>query len=482
MEIRSAFEAVIGLEVHVQLRTHTKLFSGDEVTFGAEPNTCIDPVTVGLPGALPVLNREAITLAMRMGLAVGCAIAPVTVFARKHYFYPDLPRGYQISQYEQPICIHGKVDVPTDEGGIRSISVERIHLEEDAGKSVHDASPVATLLDYNRCGTALIEMVSGPDFRSPGEAARYMQYVQQLVRYLGVGDGNMEEGSLRCDANVSIRPQGCSTLGTKTEIKNMNSFRHVEHAIAHEIERQIALVQSGGRVVQETRLWDPNAGVTRSMRSKEEAHDYRYMPDPDLVPTVIPRAWVDAERAAMPELPRARFARYQEELGLPPYDATVLTEERAMADYFEATLEAAPSIPPKKVANFVMTSVMAYLNASGETSCPVSPSALGALLTMRHAELLSSTGAQALFDALVAQPDAQPESLARSLNLVQVSGADALAPVVEAVLRDHPAEVERYRGGQRQLIGFFVGQVMKRFSGSPNPKEVKTLLEQHLNA
>ncbi|WP_457653139.1 Asp-tRNA(Asn)/Glu-tRNA(Gln) amidotransferase subunit GatB [Rhodocaloribacter sp.] len=485
----TTYEAVIGLEVHCQLSTATKAFSPEPAAYGAEPNTNVDPISLGHPGTLPVLNERVVEYAVRMGLATHSRIAPRSVFARKHYFYPDLPKGYQISQFETPICEGGFIEIEGEEGTPgRKIRLTRIHMEEDAGKSIHDQDPYGTLLDNNRCGVPLIEIVSEPDIRTPKEAARYVQRIRQIVRYLGICDGNMEQGSLRCDANVSIRRCGETRLGTKTEVKNMNSFRHIERALAYEIRRQIELVERGGTVTQETRLWDADRMETRPMRSKEEAHDYRYFPDPDLVPVVVTDAWLDGIRAALPEMPEARRRRYVETLGLPPYDAALLTEERGVADYFEATAAALaarmgvePAAVAKAVSNVVMTDVLRVLKDEGldVEAFPVTPERLAALLHLRLDDRLGSSAATELFEVMLRE-DGPPEALARERNLLQVSDAGALAPVVEEVLARHPKQLAQYLGGKEGLIGFFIGQVMRAFPGSPDPRLVRKLLIERI--
>ena len=506
--VHETYEPVIGLEVHCQLLTESKAFSPDSAAFGAEPNTHVDPVSLGHPGTLPVLNEHVVAFALRMGLATHCQIAPRSVFARKHYFYPDLPKGYQISQYATPICYGGYVEVPLEEeedglqvdvrGGdgqdvraTKRIGITRIHMEEDAGKSLHDQDPYATLLDYNRCGVPLIEIVSEPDLRSPREASLYLQAIRQAVRYLGICDGNMEEGSLRCDANVSIRRRGDTELGTKTEVKNMNSFRNVERALAYEIARQIALVEAGGQVVQETLLWDAQAMETRPMRSKEEAHDYRYFPDPDLAPVVVDERLLKKVRAGLPEMPDVRRRRFAEDFGLPEYDAALLTEERATADYFEAARSALfkhtkggnTRQQAKTISNFIMTDVRRVLGERGISieDFPIEPERLAALVFLRLEDRVSSTGAQELFEAMLGDKSA-PETIAKQRNLLQVSDEGALRPVVDEAIEQHPKQVKQYLSGKESVIGFFVGQVMRGFAGSPDPKLVKKLLKERLAA
>jgi len=480
------YEVVVGLEVHAQLLTETKAFSPESAAFGAAPNTHVDPVSLGHPGTLPVLNDAVVRFTIRMGLATHCTIAERSEFARKHYFYPDLPKGYQISQYDQPICHDGYVEVEVD-GKRKRIGLNRIHMEEDAGKSVHDRDPTASLVDYNRCGVPLIEIVSEPDIRSAEEAGAYLRAIRQTVRYLGVCDGNMEEGSLRCDANVSVRPRGHDAFGTKAEVKNLNSIRNVERAIAFEAKRQVRLIESGEKVVQETRLWDADALVTRPMRSKEEAHDYRYFPDPDLAPVVVTDDLLDEIRQSQPELPEARRRRYAEAFGLPAYDAELLTDDRATADYFEAALGALSDAPSedetKAVSNFVMGDVLRVANERGVdlAAFPVEPERLAALIRMRLDDRIGSSAASEIFDALV-ERDASPVEIAEERNLLQVSDTGALEPVVEAVLAEHPDNVREYLGGKQKLIGFFIGQVMQAFPGTPDPKLVRELLQVKLEA
>jgi aspartyl-tRNA(Asn)/glutamyl-tRNA(Gln) amidotransferase subunit B len=496
------YEPVIGLEVHVQLQTDSKIFSSDAAAFGGAPNSQVDPVSLGHPGTLPVLNRQVVEYALRLGLATQCSIAPRSVFARKHYFYPDLPKGYQISQYDTPVCYDGYVEIypgEAEEGeeadalGAESkrIGLTRIHLEEDAGKSIHDESG-RTRLDFNRCGVPLLEMVTEPDLRTPREAYLFLKRLRQLVRYLGISDGNMEEGSLRCDANVSVRPRGHDEFGTRTELKNMNSMRHVEQALEYEITRQIAARERGDDVVQQTLLWDPDAGTTRPMRSKEEAHDYRYMPDPDLVEVEIDDQMIEAVRADLPELPRARRRRFVEEVGLPPYDARVLTEERAVADYFEAALDKLykrtkggdTDAQAKLVSNLVMTEVMRVLNERSIPidELPVEPERLAQLAFLRVQDKVSSNGAQEVFEVMLETPDKSAGKIADERDLIQVSDPSSIAPVVEGVLDDHPDQVETYLGGKEGLLGFFIGQVMQRFDGSPDPELVRELLREKLEA
>ena len=491
----ATYEPVIGLEVHCRLLTDSKAFSSDSARFGAGPNVHVDPVSLGHPGTLPVLNRRMVDYTIRMGLATHCRIAPRSVLARKHYFYPDLPKGYQISQYETPICAGGHVDIVLQEKDAppvtKRIGLTRIHMEEDAGRSIHDQDPYDTLLDYNRCGTPLIEIVSEPDLRSPREAYLYMRKIRQIVRYLGISDGNMEEGSLRCDANVSIRPMGSEKLCERTEIKNMNSFRNVERALDYEIGRQIRLVKADGEVVRQTLLWDADRQETRPMRSKEEAHDYRYFPDPDLAPVFVTDEQLGRIRTELPEMPEARSVRFQDAWGLPAYDAAILTEERELADYFEDTLRALrvegsgkeAHGPAKSVSNMIMGDVLRVLKETATSigELPIRPPRLAALVRLRLEDRISSTAAQEIFEAMLEREDA-PEAIAEERDLIQVSDAGSLAPVVESVLDDHPQQVAAYLGGKEGLIGYFIGQAMRRFEGSPDPKLVRKLLVERLES
>jgi len=495
------YEPVIGLEVHVQLQTDAKIFSPDATAFGAAPNTQVDPISLGHPGTLPVLNEAVVKHALRLGVATHCSIADRSAFARKHYFYPDLPKGYQISQYDTPICYDGYLDIFPGEDeedasasgpDSRRVGLTRIHMEEDAGKSIHDPAGHTTRLDYNRCGVPLLEMVTEPDLRSPREASLFLQRLRQLVRYLGISDGNMEEGSLRCDANVSVRPQGREAFGTRTELKNMNSMRHVEQALDYEITRQIAAEERGESITQQTLLWDADSGTTRPMRSKEEAHDYRYLPDPDLVEVRIADATIDEVREGLPELPRARRRRFVEEVGLPAYDAGVLTEERAVADYFEETLQQLykrtkggdTDAQAKAVSNFIMTEVMRVLNERDLSidALDVGPERLAQLVFLRLQDKVSSNGAQEVFEAMLDTPDKSAGRIADERDLIQVTDRGAIAPVVEDVLDENPDKVSTYLGGKDGLLGFFIGQVMQRFDGSPNPELVRSLLREKLDA
>lgn len=481
--VNSKFEAIIGLEVHVQLQTESKIFSPSSTRFGGEPNTQVDPICLGLPGVLPVLNKKAVEFAIRMGLATHCTIAGRSIFARKHYFYPDLPKGYQISQYEAPLCENGYLEIELKSGESKRIGILRIHLEEDAGKSVHDEAYVGadeTLVDLNRCGVPLIEIVSYPDLRAPTEAARYLEKIRQLVRYLGISDGNMAEGSLRCDANVSLRRRGEQQFGTKTELKNMNSISGVEKALTYEIDRQMRLLESGQAIEQQTLLWDAGRGVTVEMRSKEEAHDYRYFPDPDLVPLVVDPDWLAEITAAMPELPDARRERLISQYGLPEYNAGVLSAERETADYFEAV---AATVADARIAgNWVMGEVMRVLNDRkieiGEF--PVAPERLGALIRLQEQGKISGPVARRIFEAML-ESDKSPTELVSEQGLEQISDASVIEKAVDAVLAQHADEAVRYRQGEEKLFGFFVGQVMRQTRGKANPQQVNQILRRKLS-
>ncbi len=476
------WETVIGLEVHAQLATQSKIFSGAATRYGAEPNTQACAIDLGYPGMLPVLNAGAVRMAVKFGLAIGAQIAPRSVFARKNYFYPDLPKGYQISQFELPIVGLGHLDVALDDGSIKRIGITRAHLEEDAGKSLHESFHGQSGIDLNRAGTPLLEIVSEPDLRSAREAVAYMKKLHALVRYLEICDGNMQEGSFRCDANVSVRPVGQAQFGTRAELKNLNSFRFVERAINYEIERQIALIEGGGTVVQETRLYDPAKHETRSMRGKEEANDYRYFPDPDLLPVAVDEALLIAMRAELPELPDARRARFQADYGLPAYDAAVLTASRELADYYEAVVAAVPG-EAKLAANWVMGDLAGALNKAGQeiTESPVDAAALAQLVARIADGTISGRGAKAVFEALWAG-EGEVDALIDSLGLRQISDTGALDAICAEVMAANPQQLAQYRAGKDKLLGFFVGQVMKATGGSANPQEVNRLLRTKLQA
>jgi len=473
------FEPVIGLEVHAQLKTESKIFCSCSTAFGAEPNMHVCPVCLGMPGVLPVLNRKVVDYSLRMALATGCKIAPKSRFARKNYFYPDLPKGYQISQYELPIAEKGHIDI--EAGGKRkTIGLTRIHMEEDAGKLVHDMSRPVSRVDYNRTGVPLIEIVSEPDLRTSEEAGAYLRKLRSIVRYLGICDGNMEEGSFQCDANISLRPRGVDAFGTRAEIKNLNSFRHVEKALDYEIRRQQAILEDGGEIIQETRLWNPDKNKTVSMRGKEEAHDYRYFPDPDLLPLVIDDEWIHEVKKRLPELPDEKKERFITEYGLPEYDAGVLTSARELADYFETCVDTFPK--PKPVSNWIMGSLLALLNSLGKEieDSPVSAPDLSALLKLVDEDVISGKIAKTVFEEM-AKTGKAPKLIVEEKGLVQMSDQSAIEDVVSRVLSESPEEVEAYKNGKKKLMGFFVGQVMKKTKGRANPKMVNELLGKMLD-
>ena len=474
------WEVVIGLEIHAQLATRSKIFSGASTAYGAAPNTQACAVDLGLPGVLPVLNREAVRMAVKFGLAIEATIAPCSIFARKNYFYPDLPKGYQISQYELPVVAKGRLNIFVD-GEERTIGVTRAHLEEDAGKSLHEDFHGLTGIDLNRAGTPLLEIVSEPDIRSAAEAVAYMKKLHVLVRYLEICDGNMQEGSFRCDANVSVRPKGETALGTRTETKNLNSFRFVEKAINYEIERQIELLESGGTVIQETRLYDSNKDETRPMRSKEEANDYRYFPDPDLLPLEIDASLIEAVKRELPELPDEKRTRFREQYGLSDDDAATLTDSRELADFFEATVTAAGA-EPKLCANWVMGELAAALNRSGLSidQSPLSPEQLGGLLTRIEDNTISGKIAKEVFNRMWDER-LSADVVIEQQGLKQITDSAAIEKIIDAVIGNNPAPLEQYRSGKEKLFGFFVGQVMKATQGKANPQEVNKLLKQKLS-
>jgi len=476
------YQPVIGLEIHVQLLTDSKIFCGCSTKFGAEPNSQTCPVCLGLPGALPVFNEKVAEFAIKAGLATNCTISPRSIFARKNYFYPDLPKGYQISQFEEPICQKGWLDIHVD-GDLKRIGITRIHMEEDAGKLVHgDVSGLedGSGVDLNRACTPLLEIVSEPDLRSADEAIAYLKKVHQIVTWLGICDGNMEEGSFRCDANVSVMPVGSQTFGTRAEIKNVNSFKFVKQAIEHEIERQIDLIEDGGTVVQETRLFDPNSGKTRSMRGKEEAHDYRYFPDPDLVPLVVDDAWVQRVHGELPELPEHKIQRFITEFGVTEYDAEVLTSSRTLAEYFEACLTFHHN--GKAVSNWVMGEVTRALNDAGKniSQCPVLPSQLAALLKLIDSGTISGKIAKTVFDEMW-KSGKEPGEIVEEQGLIQVSDSGAIEAIIDEILAREAGQVAEYRSGKEKLFGFFVGQVMKASKGKANPALVNELLLKKLH-
>jgi aspartyl-tRNA(Asn)/glutamyl-tRNA(Gln) amidotransferase subunit B len=471
------YETVIGLEVHVQLKTKTKLFCGCALQFGEAPNTNTCPVCLGMPGVLPVLNKQALHFAVQLGLALNCSIAPLTKFDRKQYFYPDLPKGYQISQFDQPVCENGELILSNG----KRVRILRAHLEEDAGKLVHSgadglAGSDYSLVDLNRAGTPLVEVVSEPDMSSSEEAREYMSTLRNIVRYLGVCDGNLEEGSMRCDANVSIRPVGTTTLGTKAEIKNMNSFRSLQRAIDVEVARQIEIVSSGGQVKQETRLWNEATGQTVSMRSKEEAHDYRYFPDPDLKAIPIAADWVKSLKETLPDLPEKRLEKFQKEFDLSEYDAQVLTENKELGDFLQQASEFGKNY--KALANWLMGDITAYLNTEKTTldNTKLTPKALCQLIQLIEANTLSNAMAKKLLPELL-EKGGDPEQIVAERGMAQISDTGALKEQIMKVLQANPKEVEAYKGGKDKLIGFFVGQVMKETKGSANPEQVNSLLK-----
>jgi aspartyl-tRNA(Asn)/glutamyl-tRNA(Gln) amidotransferase subunit B len=474
------WEAVIGLEVHAQLLTDSKIFCGCSTRFGAEPNTHTCPVCLGLPGSLPVLNRKVVEYTLRMALATQCAVTPFSLFARKNYFYPDLPKGYQISQYETPLALNGVLEISV-QGESKRVGITRIHMEEDAGKLIHDETRPLSYVDYNRTGVPLMEIVSEPDLRTPEEAGEYLRRLREILRYLGICDGNMEEGSFRCDANSSLRPRGESSLGTKVELKNMNSFKHVEKALEFEFRRQRAVLEEGGRVIQETRLWDAARGVTLPMRGKEEAHDYRYFPDPDLIPVEISPEWIEAVRRSLPELPEAKRRRFAAEYGLPETDCEVLTSSRSLAEYFEQCVRLHPQ--PKTVSNWIMGELIRELKREDREidDCPIKPIQLAALLDLLGEGVISGKQAKTVFEEMF-QSGRDPRGIVEGRGMVQVTDPKQILPVIEAVLADSPGQVAEYRAGKSKVFGYFVGEVMKRTKGKANPQLVNAILKQKLEA
>lgn len=474
------YTPVIGLEVHAQLRTDSKIFCGCSTQFGLEPNVNTCPVCLGMPGVLPVLNRKVVQFTVMMGLATNCRISPNSIFARKNYFYPDLPKGYQVSQYEGPLCQDGWVDIAVD-GSVRRIGITRVHMEEDAGKLVHEGafdSSKASYVDLNRAGVPLMEIVSEPDIRSPEEARIYMQTLRDIVVYLGICDGNMEEGSLRCDANVSVMPEGSHAFGTRTEIKNMNSFRFMQQALEYEIDRQIDVIESGGNVVQETRLFDSDKGVTISMRGKEEAHDYRYFPEPDLVPVRVGQDWIEEIRSSLPELRDQKIRRYVKELGLPDYDAEVLTTETATAAFFEDVVAAGADA--KKASNWVMGEFTRLLKEKGPEASRITPGQVAAIISLVDSVAVSGSGAKQVFEE-VFTTGRDPMAVVEEKGLAQVSDEGAIEEEVKKILDAHPDEVQQFRDGKEKVLGFFVGQVMKATKGKANPKLVNEVLKKTLS-
>ncbi|MFQ5468777.1 MAG: Asp-tRNA(Asn)/Glu-tRNA(Gln) amidotransferase subunit GatB [Gammaproteobacteria bacterium] len=475
------WETVIGLEIHAQLATKSKIFSGASTAYGALPNTQACAVDLGLPGVLPVLNAEAVRMAVKFGLAVQANIAPRSVFARKNYFYPDLPKGYQISQYELPIVGSGHLDIELDGENTKRIGITRAHLEEDAGKSLHEDFHGLTGIDLNRAGTPLLEIVSEPDMRSAAEAIAYMKKIHSLVRYLEICDGNMQEGSFRCDANVSIRPKGQEKFGTRTELKNLNSFRFVERAINFEVERQIDVLEGGGEVVQETRLYDSDKNETRSMRSKEEAFDYRYFPDPDLLPVELDDVYIDGVRQTLPELPDEKKERFTYEYGLTPYEASVLISSRELADYFEEA-EKSSGGETKMTANWVMGDLLGALNKAGKdiTESPVSAEMLGGMVKRISDNTISGKIAKQVFELMWAG-EGDADAIIENKALKQVTDTGAIEKIIDDVITSNPEQLEQYRAGKDKLFGFFVGQVMKATQGKANPAQVNELLKKKLS-
>jgi aspartyl-tRNA(Asn)/glutamyl-tRNA(Gln) amidotransferase subunit B len=481
--ILAEYEPVVGLEVHAQLLTRTKLFCSCRNRFGDPPNTNVCPVCLGLPGALPVLSREAVRLAIKAALATSCTVQEESIWARKNYFYPDLPKGYQISQYEKPLALEGRIEIPGKEGEALRVRLQRIHMEEDAGKLLHEGFPWSdekSGVDFNRSGVPLIEIVTHPDLRSPEDAYEYLSALKAILLYVEASDCNMEEGSLRCDANVSVRRRGAEAFGTRTEIKNLNSFRHVARALEHEIARQVAVVESGGEVVQETRLWSADRGETAPMRSKEEAHDYRYFPEPDLPPLRVTAEWTEEVRRSLPEMPAEKSHRFLEQYGLPDYDAGVLTQSRGVADYFEST--AKESEDAKAASNWVMNDVLRKLKEDDADigECRVTPAGLGQLVKLIAEGTISGKIAKDVFEKMWTSGEG-PQAIVEREGLVQLSDEGALQATVTEVVEASPDQVAAYRGGKKATIGWFVGQVMKKTGGKANPRVVNALLRKVLD-
>jgi aspartyl-tRNA(Asn)/glutamyl-tRNA(Gln) amidotransferase subunit B len=476
----SKYEAVIGLEVHAQLLTETKIFCSCSSKFGAAPNSNICPVCLGHPGVLPVLNKKVVEYSVMMGLATECKINERSVFARKNYFYPDLPKGYQISQYEEPICEHGKITIEFKDGSKKDIGITRIHMEEDAGKSIHDQGN-ETLIDVNRCGTPLCEIVSEPDMRTAEEAYLYLTKLKQVLTYLGVCDGNMEEGSLRCDANVSIRLKGETKLGTKAEVKNMNSFRNVEKAIEYEIGRQIDIIEEGGRIIQQTLLWNADSNKVTPMRSKEEAHDYRYFPDPDLMPVVVEESWKNEIGSRLPELPETRRNRFVSQYTLPKYDTEVLTSSRELADYYEKVLTVTDDY--KSASNWVMTDILKVINDEKITvnEFPVSAENLGKLIKLINDKVINRKIAKEIFSEML-KTNNDPNIIVKEKNLVQISDTSEIENVIDRILSGNQKQIDEFLSGKEKVLGFFVGQIMKEMKGKANPQIVNDLLKSKLES
>lgn len=474
------YEAVIGLEVHCQLLTDAKLFSSAPAAFGAPPNTEVAPVDMGMPGALPVVNRRAVEFALKAGLAVGADINRESRFARKQYFYPDLPKGYQISQHEEPLCEHGELRIDPEEGDATTVGIRRIHMEEDAGKSTHLEGEPHTLVDLNRCGVPLIEVVSEPDIRTPAQARAYMKALRNLVVWLGINDGDMSEGSLRCDANVSVRPVGAEEFGTRTELKNINSFKFVHDGLAYEIGRQIEVLESGGGVAQQTRLYDPDVGETRTMREKEESHDYRYFPEPDLPPLVIDEDWLEAVEASLPELPREKRARYVEEFGLGEDDADVLTSDRGRADFFEEVVSR-EGVEAGDVANWIINDLSRALNDRDQTvdEARIQPSQMARIIELVGDETISGNGGFEVLEAILDE-GGDPDEIVEERGLEQMSDESQLESVVDEIIEENPEQVQDFRDGNEGVVGWFIGQVMQATQGKANPKVARELLQEKL--
>jgi aspartyl-tRNA(Asn)/glutamyl-tRNA(Gln) amidotransferase subunit B len=482
VHIKDTYEAVIGLEVHAQLLTESKAYSNDRNTYGEAPNTLISPITLGHPGTLPRMNKETIQCAIKLGLACGSTIAPLQHFARKNYFYPDLPKGYQITQDTTPICTGGEVLIKDENGHDKTIGITRIHMEEDAGKSIHDVDVFDTLVDLNRAGVPLLEIVSEPDLRSSKQAYNYLTEIRKLVRYLSICDGNMEEGSLRCDANISVRKKGVSEFGVKVEVKNMNSIRNVQRAIEFEINRQVECIEKGELVQPETRGFDALKGVTISMRSKEAANDYRYFPEPDLLPIVVTKEQIEHIKAHMPTLPRELFLTYTQQFHLSSYDAGILTENKSIALFYDSIIQHTKNY--KAAANWVIGEVKSYLNEFGVEMdrFPIEPLKIAQIIHLIEEQKIShSAASQKLFPALIQSPHTDPLQLAENLNILQESSDDDLQKYIDQVFNDHPAELTRYRNGEKQLIGFFMGQLMKASKGKADPKKANDILRKQLD-
>jgi aspartyl-tRNA(Asn)/glutamyl-tRNA(Gln) amidotransferase subunit B len=479
-DAKDKYEVVIGLEVHVQLQTKSKIFSPASASYGAEPNSQVSEVDLGLPGVLPVLNRTAVEYAMRAGFALDCDVREWSEFSRKNYFYPDLPKGYQISQFQYPICEGGHLDIEVEDADDKKrIGITRIHMEEDAGKSTHVEDRPYSLVDLNRAGVPLIEIVSEPDLRSPEEAVAYLKELRNIVVYLGITDGNMQEGSFRCDSNVSVRPHGQEELGTRTELKNINSFKFIKDAVNFEIDRQIELVESGGEVVQETRLYNPDKGETFAMRSKEESHDYRYFPEPDLPPLVIDERWKDEVRESLPELPAQKRARYESEYELSAYDAGVLTDDRLLAEYFEQCVDTYAD-NPQGVANWIINELLGRLDAQTTLeTLEVRPPELAKLVGLIDDDVISGKIAKQVFEEML-ESGADPEKIVEDKGLTQISDEDALGEIIDGIIADNPEQVGQYRDGNTNLVGWFVGQVMQATKGQANPGMANQMLRKRL--